>query len=172
MKAIIICVLCLLIVGLSVAAIKLSVFYLPYVVDPPYVKHIYLDKFGDIVNDEFNVKKKCSYQINFDMMHKDKSYNEYKDILINNQLPVSIELQINLHEKGFLKNVFQDKGNLIVTGRGVEQTRLEFGYVSYVYLVEGQYQIQARLLEGDPYPLHGIDFILRINQKPKTKCLK
>ena len=164
MKIIFICISCFLVVGLAVAVTSLSIFDK---VDAPYVKHVFLGEIGEIVNDEFDVKTKCNYQINFHMVHKSKVYNEYEDILINRQLPVSIELQVDAYDEGVFENVFREVKSPKVEGLGLNITSLNFGNVS---LARGHYRIKAEVLDGNPASLHDIDFILRVEVKPKITC--
>ncbi len=147
-----------------VATVSLSIFDK---VGAPYVKRVFLGGIGEVVNDEFDVKTKCNYQINFHMVHKNKVYNEYEDILIHRQLPVSIELQMDEYDEGAFENIFRKVISPKVEGLGLNITSLNYGNV---FLDKGHYRIKAEILDGNPSSLHNIDFILRVEVKPKTSC--
>jgi hypothetical protein len=137
-----------------------------YTTPSPYQRHINMDKQGEIVSDVFKVNKKCSYEINLILLHKEEIYNEYKNLLVGDKLPIKSYLKIDKlggAEHETIVNATQSPSLIYLA---TNETTLG---LDRVILTEGQYRIQygALSIMND---LDDIDTVLAIQKTPKTTC--
>lgn len=140
-------------------------------ISPPLVEKFDSSHQGVALDIEFTVKKKCAYTFNIDFLHRDKQWNELKDLLRGGEakkgiiLPVHLTIEKPDSKEGeyVFDEVVETCGATAHSSSSTERT------VGHSNLDPGKYRAILKMSQYTP-ELSGIETNFVIRVRPKTNC--
>lgn len=140
-------------------------------ISPPLVEQFDPSRQGVVLDIEFKVKNRCAYQFDIDFIHKNKQWNELKNLLRGGKSKkgISIPVHLTIDKQGSKegKNVFDE--TVETSGASSHSSSTTNRTIGHTALEPGNYHAILKVISNTP-ELKGIDANFVIRVRPKTNC--